>query len=922
MKTAVKTWVATCLVAAVVACTSEDVEPGPKAQPPPAVETSPAQVQPLATDCTSVISLSNHQKITGLSGGAGTWSCIFKLNLPTGATRVSVRTGGGYGDVSLFMRRDAAPTSTQFNCAAYTDGTTTESCFFESLEPGTYYVRLYGRTDYLDVELLASYLENGCTLPLEGATPNLTMSAGYSSCVYTLDVPVGAYDLRFRTLSGTGDPDLYVRHESTPQGSYDCVARGSHVPERCNFMAPLPGTYYVQVYASTNIENVQFMGAYSAGQPCTWRLENGETVEDVGASGGTTPCLYTLEVPEGATRASFVTRGPGSFDLFVGRDYVPNEDLNECMSRTDFTSDESCFIENPQPGTYYLRPYADLGTAEVRVHANFCPGPMALSNGTAVDNLSGWKGEGSCLYTVEVPAGATNLRLSTSGGTGDADLYVKSGAAPTTTVNDCESEANGNSERCRFEAPQPGTYYVRLRGSSDYSGLGLKARYCTDPVPLSNGVPMGGIDAWSDTWACTHSIEVPEGATRLEVTLSNTGVSPFFIQRGSAPTSSTYDCRSSGNGNLQSCVITMPVAGTYYIRPYAYSDFSGATLTATYTTNPAAGCTTIQPLSNGVPVTNISAPAEGWSCLYTLAVPYGSKDVVISTSGGTGNADLFVQEDAEPGAAADCISAGPGNTETCSFRSPNLVIKYYVRLYGQSAFSGVTLKATFTPPLPMECTTIYPLSNGTSVGNLAAPYQGWSCIYTLQVPAGAQQLEFSTSGGTGDGDLFVKFGATPSQSAYDCKSTGGTSTERCVISQPREGTYYVRMYGYSAFSGVSLKGSFTAPSAGCTTNIPLTSGVAVRNISVEDGGWSCVYTLTVPSNAIGATFVTSGGTGDVDLYVKYGAVPTTSQYDCASKYLDNSEQCIISTVRAGTYYVRLKGYEPSAGISLTGSYIR
>mgnify|MGYP006377249957 CR=1 FL=1 len=38
-------------------------------------------------------------------------------------------------------------------------------------------------------------------------------------------------------------------------------------------------------------------------------------------------------------------------------------------------------------------------------------------------------------YTVSIPAGATKLVVATSGGTGDADLYVRLGAAPTTTAS-------------------------------------------------------------------------------------------------------------------------------------------------------------------------------------------------------------------------------------------------------------------------------------------------------------------------------------------------------------------------------------------------------------------------------------------------------------------------------------------------------
>src|SRR5690606_30436941 len=74
-------------------------------------------------------------------------------------------------------------------------------------------------------------------------------------------------------------------------------------------------------------------------------------------------------------------------------------------------------------------------------------GAGVLSNGVAVTGLSG--GEGAELrYTLQVPAGATNLQFVTTGGSGDADLYVRFGAAPTTGTFDCRSWAVGNAETC------------------------------------------------------------------------------------------------------------------------------------------------------------------------------------------------------------------------------------------------------------------------------------------------------------------------------------------------------------------------------------------------------------------------------------------------------------------------------------------
>src|SRR5690606_38642572 len=74
-------------------------------------------------------------------------------------------------------------------------------------------------------------------------------------------------------------------------------------------------------------------------------------------------------------------------------------------------------------------------------------------------------------YTIAVPSGATNLEIVTSGGSGDADLYVRRGSAPTDSTYDCRSYTSGNSEDCTFASPAAGTYYVRLKAYSAFSGL-------------------------------------------------------------------------------------------------------------------------------------------------------------------------------------------------------------------------------------------------------------------------------------------------------------------------------------------------------------------------------------------------------------------------------------------------------------------
>ncbi|MBB3227931.1 xanthomonalisin [Luteibacter sp. Sphag1AF] len=103
-------------------------------------------------------------------------------------------------------------------------------------------------------------------------------------------------------------------------------------------------------------------------------------------------------------------------------------------------------------------------------------GGNVLSNGVAVTGLAAAK-NAQLRYTITIPAGATNLKVAISGGTGDADLYLKFGSAPTTSSYDCRPYVTGNTESCTVASPQTGTYYVMLNGYAAFSGVTLKATW-------------------------------------------------------------------------------------------------------------------------------------------------------------------------------------------------------------------------------------------------------------------------------------------------------------------------------------------------------------------------------------------------------------------------------------------------------------
>lgn len=104
--------------------------------------------------------------------------------------------------------------------------------------------------------------------------------------------------------------------------------------------------------------------------------------------------------------------------------------------------------------------------------------------------------------------------------------------------------------------------------------------------------------------------------------------------------------------------------------------------------------------------------------------------------------------------------------------------------------------------------------------------------------------------------------------------------------------------------------------------VELTNGKPVTGLA-GNAGDKKRFTLNVPANAQNLRFEMSGGSGDADLYVRFGQKPTTSTYDCRPWQEGNNETCQISTIQGGVYHVMVHGWERGPGfdgVSLVGSF--
>ena len=175
--------------------------------------------------------------------------------------------------------------------------------------------------------------------------------------------------------------------------------------------------------------------------------------------------------------------------------------------------------------------------------------------------------------------------------------------------------------------------------------------------------------------------------------------------------------------------------------------------------------------------------------------------------------------------------------------------------------------------------------------------------YTLVAnvnPAGSGSI--TPAGGVFSPGTTVAMKATP-QSGYAFAGWSGACT------------------GTAATCNVLMDANKTVAASFTAVVTPLANGVRAGNLSAAVDNLKHFY-IDVPSGQTNLTLKTSGGSGDVDLYVRLGSLPTTSEYDCAPSLIGNTESCSITNPTAGRYYATLYASAAYRGVSLQASYNR
>ncbi|WP_052376234.1 M4 family metallopeptidase [Chondromyces apiculatus] len=197
----------------------------------------------------------------------------------------------------------------------------------------------------------------------------------------------------------------------------------------------------------------------------------------------------------------------------------------------------------------------------------------------------------------------------------------------------------------------------------------------------------------------------------------------------------------------------------------------------------------------------------------------------------------------------------------------------------------------WTPPSAPQLQNNVPLT-GLSGATGSKKY------YSVVVPPGATNLEFLTTGGTGDVDLSVRLEGMPTATVNDCRPYLPGNVEACSSVTAVPGRYFIMLEAYAAYAGVTLKVSYTNPTSHLVIN-----EIDYDNVSTDNNEYVEIYNPTgAPVDLAGyALAFINGSDGAVYLSADLGVAGVLA----AGQYLVVGSKTV--SVAAGAKKIEFSG---------------
>ncbi len=479
-------------------------------------------------------------------------------------------------------------------------------------------------------------------------------------------------------------------------------------------------------------------------------------------------------------------------------------------------------------------------------------------------------------------------------------LYLQFGSLPNPVEYEKKGELSNADQGVEISSTQAGTYYVMVCSTSGGGDYTLTASTSsTFPTLILGTAKPGNLQGTYDVKFYQVSVTAGQHLFVVLDGTDNYDTYQLYLRFGSLPNTVVFDDAGDLSNADQGVEITSTQAGTYYVMVRSTSGGGDYTLTAS--------------TSSTFP-TLILGTAKAGNLQGTYDVKYYQVSVTAGQHlfvvlDGTNNYNsykLYLRFGSLPSTVVyddmgDLSEADQGVEITST-----LAGTYYVMVRSTSGGGSYTLTASTSSTFPN-------LILGTAkAGNLQGTYD--VKYYKVSVTAGQHLIVVLDGSDNYDTyQLYLRFGSLPNTVVYDDMGDLSEADQGVEITSTQAGTYYVMVRSTSG------GGPYTITASTSSTFPTLILGV--KKSGNLQGTYDVKY-YKVSVTAGKHLFVVLDGTDNYDtyqLYLRFGALPTTVVYDDMGDLSEADQGVEISSTQAGTYYVMVRSIASGGPYTLTAS---
>jgi hypothetical protein len=303
-------------------------------------------------------------------------------------------------------------------------------------------------------------------------------------------------------------------------------------------------------------------------------------------------------------------------------------------------------------------------------HEEVTPFPKFVQAGVPVGGLISTEPQGLVVYKVMVPEASSRLIVTTSGGRGNLELYVRRGVHPTYNGDETDhaSRYPGTRQRIQVSGPDAGAWYIGIQGvNGGYQGVKLLVQTLQQKGALTEPVlnPPPGV----------HS-----GSAAVTMKSRSKGAVVRYTVDGSDPDASSP---------VAPAVLTLAADTTVKARAFSAAGQAGPVAEGFYQVHPAGE---VRELPNATGLHHLAAAKNGRH-LFRITVAAGER-LTVYGEGGKGKSMLTVRHGAIPDTGI------PAKGDTVHLRGVSrvqipatLAGDYYIALDAKTAISGRSILA-------------------------------------------------------------------------------------------------------------------------------------------------------------------------------------------------------------------------------------